>query len=350
MAPLVSVIVPCRNEARFIGGCLESILSNDYPPQLLDVVVVDGMSEDGTPDIVLSYTRKLTCVRLLTNRAKTTPAAMNLGIASARGSVIIIASSHSQFAPNFVSKSVAYLKRTGAEVVGGPLVTMPGTDTQVAKSIALATSHRFGVGNSRFRTSSQEGYVDTVPFGAYRREIFDRVGVFDERLERNQDNELCSRIIRSGGRIFMTRELTACYYGRATLGGLATQAFRNGMWNVLTIRITPAAFRWRHFTPFLFVSGFLALSLGSLVFPWCRPILFVAGFLYCLAALFAAIDIGLRSDITSALLVPAIFLVLHTAYGAGTWCGLMRLAFTQWGASPVLRVQPVYGKPPQAGR
>jgi cellulose synthase/poly-beta-1,6-N-acetylglucosamine synthase-like glycosyltransferase len=329
---------------------LESILSNDYPPQLLEVLVVDGMSDDRTPEIVLSYSRKLPCVRLLKNRAKTTPAAMNLGVASARGSVVVIASAHSQLAPDFLSKSVACLERTGAEVVGGPLITMAGADTQIARAIALATSHRFGVGNSKFRTCFQDGYVDTVPFGAYRREIFGRVGPFDERLERNQDNELCSRIIRSGGRIFMTRELAASYYGRATLGGLATQAFRNGMWNVLTVRITPAAFRWRHFIPFLFVTALLALSLSSLAFAWCRPFLVVVLFLYCAAALLASLDIGSRFDLRSVLLVSAVFFMLHTAYGTGTYYGLVRLAFTRWGAATILPVQAACGRRGEAGR
>jgi len=326
----VSIVVVCRSEERFIAGCLDSIIASDYPKGLLEVLVVDGMSADRTRDVVRAYEKQHPFIRLIENPRRTTPAAMNLGILSATGSVVVINSAHAAYPADFISKSVEWLTRTGADVVGGPVITFPGAGTSVAKAIALGTAHRFGVGNSKFRTSSRSGYVDTVPFGAYRREIFERVGLFDERLTRNQDNELCSRVIRRGGKIFMTSQLTASYFSRPTLSELAKQAFRNGLWNVLTVRITPAAFRWRHFTPFCFVGALLGLGAGSVALPWCRPLLLVLACLYGAATVLASVDISCREGFKTAYLLPLVFCTLHVAYGAGTWCGLARLAVTQW--------------------
>lgn len=332
---IVSIVIPCRNEESFIGRCLDSILANDYPSELLEVLVVDGFSDDRTPAVVRSYVEAHPEIRLLENPFRTTPAAMNIGIASSKGSVIVIASAHSEYPRDFVAKSVEWLERTGVEVVGGPLCTKPGAETTTARLIALATSHRFGVGNSKFRTAAPDGFVDTVPFGAYRREVFDRVGLFDERLLRNQDNELCSRILARGGKIFLTADLQAAYYSRRTLRELASQAFRNGMWNVLTVRLTPAAFRWRHFIPFVFVTALASLAVGSIAFESARPILGALICLYGLAALLASVNIQWKTSAKCALLLPPVFFILHSAYGIGTWRGLFRLALTPWGAVAV---------------
>jgi len=336
--PRVSIVIPCRNEECFIGKCLDSLVASDYSKDSLEVLVVDGMSTDGTRAVVQSYARQHPFIRLIENPSRTTPAAMNLGIKCATSSFVVINSAHSAYPDDFISNSVEWLNRTGAEVVGGPLMTVPGANTPIAKAIAMATAHPFGVGNSKFRTSSRDGYVDTVPFGAYRREIFDRTGLFDERLERNQDNELCSRIIQCGGKIFMTGQLTASYFSRSTLGELAKQAFRNGMWNVLTIRITPAAFRLRHFTPFCFVGAIFGLALGSAMLPWCRSLLLFLLCFYWAVAMLASVEVACRKGFGAISLLPTVFWVLHTAYGVGTWCGLARLVITRWNRPAVPKV------------
>lgn len=332
--PRVSIIIPCRNEEAFIGRCLSSILANDYPAELLEVLVVDGRSTDHTRAIVKAFEEEHRSIRLLENPALITPAAMNVGIRAALGNVVIIASAHSEYRPDFVSKSVEWLDRTGAEVVGGPLVTKPGAQTLVAILIALATSHPFGVGNSKFRTSTEDEFVDTVPFGAYRREVFNGAGLFDERLLRNQDIEFCSRILAQGGKIFMTAELQASYFSRATLAGLASQVFQTGMWNVLTVKLRPCAFRWRHFVPFLFVAALTVLAFGSVGFQECRILGAIIAGSYLAAALLASVDVGLKASLKYAPLLPPVFLVLHLAYGIGSWCGLVRVAATPWGSTP----------------
>lgn len=330
--PFVSVVIPCRNEERFITACLDSVAATDYPRDQLEVLVVDGVSEDRTREIAEEYRRWHPCVRVLSNPRKITPAALNIGITAARGDVIIRMDAHSEFPTNFISTCVELLARTGADVVGGPIVTRPGADTLIARTIALVTSHPFGVGNSRFRTSTREGHVDTAPFCAYRREVFDRVGLFDERLARNQDNELSSRITERGGRIYFSLALTAYYYNQATMAGLLRQALRTGLWNVRTVTINRAAFRWRHFVPLAFVLALTSLGALALVvsgLAW--PVGVMLG-LYALLALGSTIHIALNAGVVYLALVPFVFFVYHVSYGAGTLGGILRTWFGGWPA------------------
>jgi glycosyltransferase involved in cell wall biosynthesis len=323
--PFVSIIIPCRNEERFISKCLDSIIANEYPKDQIEIIVVDGMSEDGTRAIVEGYADRYPFVGLLDNPLKITPTAMNIGIKNTRGEVIIRMDAHSEYPSHFISTCIECLDRTGADVVGGPVVTKPGAETLIARSIALATSHPFGVGNSKFRTSTKEGYVDTVPFGAYRRDVFDKVGLFDERLERNQDNEFSSRIVKNSGKIYFTPVLATSYYNQSTLKGLLKQALRTGFWNLATININIAAFRWRHFIPFIFVTvlvltGFLAVkySLSQYAFLF----LFV---LYAGIAIICSLQIALREGMRYVCILPWVFFLYHVFYGLGTWVGLLKM-------------------------
>jgi cellulose synthase/poly-beta-1,6-N-acetylglucosamine synthase-like glycosyltransferase len=328
--PFVSIIIPCRNEEKFIGKCLDSIIAQDYLKDKLEVLVVDGMSDDGTRAIVEGYTDRYSFVKLVNNPKKITPSALNLGIRCAKGEVIVRMDAHAEYPQTYISTCIDYLDRTGADVVGGPVITLPGADTLIANSIALATSHPFGVGNSKFRTSKQNGYVDTVPFGAYRRDVFKEVGLFDECLVRNQDNELSSRIIDSGGKIYLTPELTAYYYNQSTISGLLKQALRTGMWNIVTIKIKPAAFRWRHFIPFLFVTALLVLGLFSMFYsPMQFTFIALVG-LYGGAAVVGAIQIGLKRGMKYMWILPVVFLFYHVFYGLGTWLGVIKLGATLW--------------------
>ena len=197
--PEVSVIVPCRNEVKYIAACLDSVLANDYPKERLEVLVVDGMSEDGTRAVVERYARTCPFIRLVDNPRRVTPAALNLGIASARGSAIMIMGAHAAYPSGYISELVTWLRHSGADAVGGRCVTRPGRESVTGRAIAAAVSHPFGIGNSHFRTGAAEPrWVDTVPFGCYRRDVFERVGVFDEELVRNQDDEFNHRILRQG--------------------------------------------------------------------------------------------------------------------------------------------------------
>lgn len=327
--PIVSVIIPCRNEERFIGTTVGSFVASDYPKDRLEVLVVDGMSQDSTRTVIESFVQQHPFIRLVDNPRKITPAAMNVGIKAARGAVIVIASAHTEYPSDFIRSCVDCLKKTGADVVGGPVITKPGADTITGKAIALARSHPFGVGNSRFRISRKDGYVDTVPFGAYRREVFDQVGLFDGRLVRNQDNEMNDRIVRSGRKIYLTNRLTTCYFNQATLSGFLKHAISVGMWNVRTIAITPSALRWRHFVPVGFVTALVMLGSIGIFSPWVRMAFVALVGLYSTLAAICSLQIGLtRGDINASLL-PPIFFLYHAAYGIGGWAGLIMMALQQ---------------------
>ena len=321
----ISVIIPCRDESRFIRKCLDSVVAQDYSKAKMEVLVVDGGSMDSTEQTIKEYSVKHPFIKLLHNPKKITPCAFNIGIQSSRGEFIAILGAHSEYPPNFLSTALEKLLLTKADVVGGPVVTLPGANTITAKGIALVTSHPFGVGNSSFRTSVKEGYVDTVPFGIFRREIFDKLGYFDERLARNQDNEFSSRIIKNGGKIFLTPSLAVKYYNQATLAGFAKHAFKTGSWNVMTLYVNPSAFRWRHFMPFIFIS---ALLITGVLFPvqnWARFIFLGLIGLYGAFAVLSSIHIGMKNKVKFFGLLPIFFFIYHASYGLGTLAGIFQL-------------------------
>lgn len=225
----VSIIIPCRNEEKFIGKCLDSIIAQDYPIDNLEVLVVDGMSEDNTRKIVKNYIQKYSFVKLLENPQKIVPTALNIGIKNAKGDIFIIMGAHSIYEKDYIFKCVKYLHAYDVDNVGGIGITLPGDNTIIAKSIALALSHPFGVGNAYFRIGSKEPrYVDTVPFGCYKREVFDRIGLFDEDLVRNQDDEFNLRLIKNGGKILLGPDIISYYYARDSIHKLWKMYFQYG--------------------------------------------------------------------------------------------------------------------------
>lgn len=323
--PFISIIIPCRNEEKFIGKCLDSIVTNDYPKDRMEILIVDGVSKDSTRNIVQKYILQYPFIKLLDNPKKITPCAFNIGINESKGQFISIMGAHAEYPRQFISKGIETLNSTKADVVGGPVVTMPSSDTLIAKGITLITSHPFGVGNSKFRTTMKECYVDTVPFGVYRRDVFNKFGLFDERLVRNQDNELSSRIVNNGGKIFFTPVLLATYFNQSNIRGLIKQALKTGMWNVLTIIINHTAFRWRHFIPFLFVTSLLMCAIFAPFYLW-EKIAFVSLIgLYGSTALLSSFQICLREGVKYFLLLPILFFLYHLCYGLGTWGGLLKI-------------------------
>jgi cellulose synthase/poly-beta-1,6-N-acetylglucosamine synthase-like glycosyltransferase len=321
--PHVSVIIPCRNEVRYIGACLDSLFANDYPKERLDVLVVDGMSDDGTRAVVESYTRSHPFTRLLENPQRVTPVALNLGIESARGSVIVLAGAHAVYPVNYISELVSWLQRSGADAVGGRCVACPGVDTAKARAIAAAVSHPFGVGNSYFRTgTAAPRWVDTVPFGCYWRDVFDRVGLFDEELVRDQDDELNLRILRHGGRLLLVPAIASQYYARESLGKLWRMFFQYGFFKPLVVRKVGGVMTLRQVIPALFVATVVATALLA---PWLGIALLLFGLTlggYLAADLVVATAIARRAGRRVGFAVSAVFPVLHFAYGLGYLLGV----------------------------
>lgn len=330
--PFVSVVVPMRNEGKLLEPCLLSLVKQSYPQPRYEILVVDGRSSDNSRDIVDKFTSGATLL-LLDNPAQSTPSGMNVGIRSARGSIIVIAGAHCVYSQRFIEDCILCLERTGADVVGGPVQTAASSDYFGAQLACAILSSPFGVGNSRFRTSVHEGYVDTVPFGAYRREVLERVGLFNERLIRNQDNDLSARVQETGGKIYMTPALTAIYVPIDNYSDLLRQALQKSQWHAITVKENPKALGFRHLCP----AGFLCvIVLLASLSPWsnfARAILAVLGIVYFSLSAWFSMHAKEKHSWAIKIAMPFACLLFHSAYGLGTLLGLRRLVSATRGSS-----------------
>lgn len=322
--PFVTIIVPIRNEARYIDQCLQAILAQDYPAKRLEVLVVDGMSEDGTRAIVSRHAARAAHLRLLDNPRQIVPAALNTGLRAARGEIIIRVDGHAVIAPNYVRACVAALRASRADGVGGPMIARG--QTPFGQAVALATSHPFGVGDSRFHYATRVIETESVYLGAYRREVFDRVGYFDEEMVRNQDDEFNYRLRAQGGKIVLDPAIQSIYYTRSTAAALWGQYFQYGFWKVRVAQKLPGQMRWRHFVPFGLVAS---LTGGGFLAPFFKPArwlwLTIMG-LYALLNLLFSLKIAARAGWQHLRFLPLAFAAMHLAYGSGFAAGLIRLA------------------------
>lgn len=321
----ISVVIPCRNEADFIGQALDSILESNYPKERFEVLVVDGMSEDETPAVIEEYSRRHPNIRRLDNPAKETAPALNLGILNAKGKIIIRLDAHARVDKTYISRCVESLRQSGADNVGGNMRTLPRTDGLLARAIAHSISHPFGVGNSYFRTQSKEPkWVDTVFGGCYRREVFDRIGLFNEKLTNSQDIEFNLRLKKAGGRTLLLPSIVSYYYARSEFIPFCKHNLRNGAWAIIPILFSSVMpLSWRHLVPLAFVLGLcgsavLTLAGSSLGV----PLLILIAAAYALLALAASAHIAVRERNAALLAVmPLIFVILHLTYGAGSAYG-----------------------------
>ena len=320
--PRVSVVIPVRNEERWLGECLDSVLAALESVGGGEVLVVDGQSEDGTAEVIARYRDRHAGIELIPNPRKVTPAGFNLGIRRARSDAIAIVSAHSRLESDFFEAALRRLDRGDADIVGGPVRTEASGDGALSWLLARIVSHPFGVGNSRFRVSSREAYVDAVPFAVFRREVFERVGAFDEELVRNQDTEFFGRVRSAGLRVLLDPSVRSVYRARGTLGGLLRQGFLSAYWNVLVWRRNPAAFQWRHAVPAAFALSLLVAAVGTILVPRGWVLLAAVLAAYLVAASLAAADVIRRTGRATALLLPPLFLVYHVSYGAGSVAGL----------------------------
>ncbi len=324
-SPLVSIIVPCRNERRYIAACLESIRMNDYPADSVEVVVVDGASDDGTRDVLRDYVQNWPRVRWLDNPARTTPAALNIGVRHVRGEIVMRMDAHCHYPRDYISSLVRWLDESGADNVGGICRTLPGSDSPTARAIAIALSHPFGVGNSRFRIgTTKPRWVDTVPFGCYRCDVFERIGLFDEELVRNQDDEFNQRLLKDGGRILLVPDVTVDYYARDSIAKVARMYYQYGYFKPLVAKKLGRIGTLRQVVPAAFV---LALAVSLVLGVWFVPakIVFV-GILgaYLVTMLVAGVATIPKNGFRTSALLFVVFPVLHLSYGWGSLLGIVR--------------------------
>jgi len=311
----ISVIVASRNEMDYIGQCLESLINQDYPKDEFEIIVVDGMSNDGTRDIILDFQKKHQNVILIDNPKIFCSAAMNLGIKKAKGDFIIKVDAHALVSSDFIRKNIEFLEKTKAACVGGPIKTIGKGYT--GEAIALALVSFFGTGGSAFRSNPKfEGYVDTVPFGAYRRDFLEKAGLYEETMKKVEDLDLHARIKRLGGRFYMTPDIKSSYFCRSTIKGFIKQAFTNGyeVGGILNVVF------FRHLVPFFFVSALLISFLLSFVFDTARAVFILILFSYLLFNIFFSLQIVLKKGKLKYLpIIPLIFAVQHLSYGVGTF-------------------------------
>jgi succinoglycan biosynthesis protein ExoA len=326
--PFVTVIMPVRNEEAYINRSLKSVLAQDYPADRFEIIVVDGMSTDGTAAIVESFKNQGANIRFISNPGMIVPTGMNLAIENAIGEIIVRVDGHCEIDSDYVRRCVGHLQNEQVDGVGGPLESVG--ETFSARVIALAMSSNFGVGGSAFRTVRNKTMLsDTVAFPAYTRSAIQRAGRYDEELVRNQDDEYNYRLRKLGARILLANDIHCRYYSRGSLSSLWSQYFQYGYWKVRVMQKHPRQMRLRQFVPALFILALAASLAASLIFQEVRWLLVLLVGLYVVANVLATIITARRTSARMLLLLPAAFCVLHFSYGVGFIVGLVKFC-SRW--------------------
>ncbi len=314
----LSIVIPSRNEEDFIGKCLDSILASDYPKDEIEVLIADGLSTDNTRNIVRQYSGRYPFIKLFDNHKKVTSTALNIGVENAQGEYILILSSHSKVGRNFIRRNIEAFQEYDTDCVGGIIITLPSRETSIARSIATALSHPFGVGNAYFRIGTEKPrHVDTVPFGCYKREVFRKNGLFDEDLIRNQDDEFNFRLIKNGYKILLVPEIISYYYARDKILNLWNMYFQYGYFKPLVVHKVGGVLTWRQLIPASFIISIIfsgILSFVSKQFLW---LFFIISGSYLLTSIYISFSIALKKGFKYLFVLPAVFCTIHASYGWG---------------------------------
>ena len=341
--PLVSIAMPIRNEAGFIARSLGAVLAENYPSDRVEIFLVDGQSEDGTPEIAREVIRQHSDrkICLLDNPKRIFSTGFNIALSQARGEIVIMLGGHTEIPPDYIRVCVEYLgRRSDVACVGGFVENI--AKRHLGQTIALSMGTFFGVGGVAFRTlSSRLGQADTVAFGAYRRAMFQKYGLLDEEMVRNQDDEFNYRLREMGERILLVPDIQARYHSRSSLASLWQQYFQYGYWKVRVLQKHPRQMRLRQFVP----PAFVAALMGSYLFAWLFPlgwVLFIGlSAAYILANVAASVWTAFQKGLRNVMLLPLVFSILHISYGTGFLVGLVKFR-NRWGDKK--------GKVPEAER
>lgn len=327
--PFVSIIIPCYNEEATIRKLLDALHTQTYPLAKMEVVISDGFSTDKTREVIAVFQQEHAdlSVRVVDNAARTIPSGLNQAIRKSRGGIIVRLDAHSMPIPEYVERCVAAHEAGRGDNVGGVWEIHPGANTWMAESISFAAAHPLGAGDALYRVGAQEGAVDTVPFGSFRRELIEKIGEFDETLLANEDYEFNTRVRESGGTVWLDPSIRSVYFSRSTLGALAVQYWRYGFWKFKMLKRYPHTLRWRQALPPLFVLSLLVLIVLSLWWGVGRTLLSLQLFVY--VGVLGAAGIRLALVKQKGFLfwgLPLAISTMHMAWGLGfLWSGGLSL-------------------------
>jgi len=320
MPPFVSIIVPCYNEQATIRQLLDAVRAQTYPRSQMEVIIADAFSRDQTRELINLFQRDHPdlSIRVVDNERRIIPAALNLAIQEARGEIIVRLDAHSVPNTEYVDRCVQALEKEEGTNVGGVWEIHPGGKGWVAESIAAAAAHPLGVGDALYRLNPKAGAVDTVPFGAFRHELADRIGGFDESLLTNEDYEFNTRVRQSGGVVWLDPRIRSIYFARATYSELARQYWRYGFWKWRMLKRYTNSIRWRQALPPIFVASLIVLIILSFWFSFARWLLSIEFVLYLLILVVASARVALRNHKPFLIAgLPLSILIMHFAWGSG---------------------------------
>lgn len=323
----VSVICPIFNEEKYIEKCIQSVIDSDFPKDEMELLLIDGGSVDRTPEIIKNFSEKYDWIKFLHNPERIVPYALNIGIKESKGQYVIRIDAHANYPVNYFSVLVSKIEEYQCDNVGGVVITLPADDSAKSTAIALALSCSFGMGNSHFRIGATEDRkVDTVPFGCFRREIFDKIGMFDVELVRNQDDEFNGRIVKNGGTIYLIPSLEISYMARSSFSKVKSMFFQYGLFKPLVCKKLGSPATLRQLVPPAFAAGLIG---GALLAPWHWLLALAYGCgvgMYVLIALCVSLSLSIKHK--RAAVFPYLFgcfFVIHLAYGIGYWEGIFKV-------------------------
>ena len=329
--PFLSILLAIRDEVTLLPGCLRALAVQDYPAERMEVIVANGESMDGSSAIIEAFAVSSRFpVRLISNSKRSTAAGFNAGLRIARGSVIVILGARGLPAPNFLSENVFALEESGADAAGG--IVSARADGMQARAVALALGSRFGVGDARYRYAQHAEDVDTINYGAYRREVFENVGGFDETMRNVEDDEFNYRLRSAGKRLYLSPRIRCEYVTRPSLASLTVQFARYGYPKVRVMRRHPRQMRPRQFAPAAFVGALLLSLAGYHYWTTARRLFWLVAASYAVANAGASVSIARRKGVRYLPLLPVAFAGMHFGYGSASLAGVLR--FFIW---PLLR-------------
>ena len=327
---IATIIIPTLNEEKFIGNCLNSFIKETSLLDDIEIFIIDGGSEDRTIKIVEEFQEHYKQIKLFENKRKIQASAMNIGIKHSLGKYILRLDAHAEYSGSYIDNSIKEIERAPEEVVnvGGSIYTVPYSDNSFSEAISYALSSKIGVGNSTFRVEklSKEAYVDTVPFGCFKKDALNDIGLYDENLQRGEDLELNNRFRNSGKKILLSPIITSVYFSRSDLKSFVKQAYNNGFFITNTLGIKKDYHQLRHFIPFFFVS-FLIATIGLFLqdeFITIKIGAFFVLFIYLILTMIHGIQSSFKARSLKFIFIsPIVLLMLHLSYGVGSWSGLL---------------------------